>query len=277
MIAATQQHTSDQSAVADFEIALAREVQNRAFPGSHPAIPGLDYYSDWRPACGLSGDYLDYFEMPEGNLGLAVGDVAGKGLAAALLTLHSLARAGRQSYGSLARLASAIDSMFYELCPDSSYATMFIARYDPARGLLHYVNAGHEPPSVLRKTARGYWPVELEPTGPVIGMLRKSSFEERVISLAPGDMLLAYTDGLCETVNPCGEEWGFERLLAAIQASSFRKTRDIVDGVLEAADRFAAGCPQHDDMTLWLGRVEEQARRTPPLPLRASASLSAVA
>jgi phosphoserine phosphatase RsbU/P len=249
----------------DNELKLAREVQNRTFPNTRPRIAGLDYYSDWRPAHGLSGDYLDYFELPEGNLGLAMGDVAGKGLAAALLTssLHSLARALRYyQHGSLSDLTAAIDELFYEVCPDSSYATMFVARYDPSRRFLHYVNAGHEPPVVMRKTATGYRPVALEPTGPVIGMVRKSCFQENVVSLAPGDLIVAYTDGLCETANSRGEEWGFGRLMATISACSYRKARDIVDRVLETAGAFAGNCPQHDDMTIWLGRIEESACRT---------------
>ena len=262
----------------DWEMQLAREVQNRAFPTTRPQIVGLDYYSDWRPARGLSGDYLDYFELPEGNLGLAIGDVAGKGLAAALLTssLHSLARALRHyQHGSLAELTAAIDELFSEVCPDSSYATMFVARYDPARRFLHYVNAGHEPPVVLRKTATGYRPVALEPTGPVIGMLRKPSFQENVVTLAPGDLLVAYTDGLCETTNSRGEEYGFARLIATIQACSYRKARDIVERVLETAEAFVSGCPQHDDMTLWLGRIEESACRE--LTIEESLPLQAVA
>ena len=248
----------------DWEMQLAREVQNRAFPTTRPHIAGLDYYSDWRPARGLSGDYLDYFELPEGHLGLAIGDVSGKGLAAALLTssLHSLARALRHcQQGSLADLTATIDELFYEVCPDSSYATMFVARYDPARRLLHYVNAGHEPPVVLRQTAAGYHPVALEPTGPVIGMLRKSRFQENVVSLAPGDMLMAYTDGLCEAANCRGEEWGFRRLMAAVQVCSHGNARDIVEGVLATAETFAGGCPQRDDMTFWLGRVEKLSAR----------------
>jgi len=251
----------------DLEMALAREVQNRTFPTAQPHVAGLDYYSDWRPARGLSGDYLDYFEMPEGSLGLAIGDVAGKGLAAALLTssLHSLARALRHSQrGSLSALTSAIDELFYEICPESSYATMFVARYDPARAQLHYVNAGHEPPLLLRKTAAGYRMVILDPTGPVIGMLRKPSFHENVVSLAAGDLLVAYTDGLCDATNPRGEEWGFQRLVETIQACRDRTAQEIVDNVLEAVGSFAAGCPPHDDMTLWLARVEAAAAEAPP-------------
>jgi phosphoserine phosphatase RsbU/P len=263
---------------ADWEMELAREVQNRTFPATHPRIAGLDYYSDWRPARGLTGDYLDYFELPEGNLGLAIGDVAGKGLAAALLTssLHSLARALRfLQCGSLPALTAAIDELFYEVCPENSYATMFIARLDPGRGLLHYVNAGHEPPAILRKTASGYRPLALEPTGPVIGMLRKPVFHENVVSLASGDLLLAYTDGLCETANARGEEWGFRRLLATIQTCGYRRTHDIVDQVLETAAAFAGSCPQQDDMTLWLGRIEEA--ESCPLPISEEEALAAVA
>jgi sigma-B regulation protein RsbU (phosphoserine phosphatase) len=128
---------------------------------------------------------------------------------------------------------------------------------------------------VLRKTATGYRPVALEPTGPVIGMLRKSSFHENVVSLAPGDLLVAYTDGLCETANSRGEGWGFGRLMSTIQACSYRKARDIVERVLETAEAFAGGCPQHDDMTLWLGRIEESKCRT--LTAAGSVPLQAVA
>jgi phosphoserine phosphatase RsbU/P len=152
---------------------------------------------------------------------------------------------------------------------------MFVASYDPARRFLHYVNAGHEPPVVLRKTASGYRPVALEPTGPVIGMLRKSRFQENVVSLGPGDLLVAYTDGLCETANSRGEDWGFRRMIATIHACSYRQARDIVDRVLETAQAFAGGCPQHDDMTVWLGRIEETNCRT--FSLEESVPLRAVA
>jgi sigma-B regulation protein RsbU (phosphoserine phosphatase) len=166
MIGTFQQHTYPTTAGdallnpgadwRDWEMELAREVQNRAFPTARPRIDGLDYYSDWRPARGLSGDYLDYFELPDGQPGSGDRRCGRQGLAAALLTssLHSLARALRHyQHGSLSDLTAAIDELFYEVCPDSSYATMFVARYDPDRRFLHYVNAGHEPPVVLRKTA----------------------------------------------------------------------------------------------------------------------------
>ena len=222
----------------DGEMEVARNVQSRIFPVERPRIAGLDYYSDWRPARGLSGDYLDYFEMDDGSLGLAIGDVAGKGLAAALLTssLHSMARALRPSRSSsLPELVATIDDLFYEICPENSYATLFVARYDPACRILHYVNAGHEPPLVLRMTGSEYRPVMLESSGPVIGLLRKSCYRENAVALGPGDLLAAYTDGLCAAANPRGEEWGVRRLLETIQSCRFQQARDMVDRVLEGA------------------------------------------
>src|SRR5260370_40456746 len=117
---------------------------------------------------------------------MAIGGGAGKGLAAALLTssLHSLTRALRnEQQGSLSGLVAAIDEMFYEVCPDSSYATMFVARFDPARGGRDYVNAGHETPVVLRKSTTGYRPTACDPAGPVIGMLRKPGVPAGVSAL----------------------------------------------------------------------------------------------
>jgi len=251
----------------DWEMEVAREVQNRIFPAARPRIAGLDYYSDWRPAQGLSGDYLDYFEMAEGNLGLVVGEVAAKGWPAALLTscLHSVARALRYSEcRSLSDWVAAMDELFYEVSPDHTYATLFVARYNPACGLLHYVNAGHEAPLLLRKTGAGYRTLLLESNNPVVGMLRKAPFRESVVPLGPGDLLVASTDGLCGATSPRGEEWGFRRLLETVQASSYRKARDIVDRVLGAAEAFTAGCPQYDDMTLWLCRVEQAHRGERP-------------
>ena len=239
---------------------LAREVQNRIFPSARPSIPGLDYYSDWRPAWGAGGDYLDYFEMDEGNFGLAIGDVTGNGLEAALLTasLHSIVRALRFSQtGSVAEFVATIDELFCEICPDNCYATLFVGRYDPIPGRLHYVNAGHEPPFVLRRNGQPYRTLRLESGGPLLGMLRKSPYREGVVSLGPGDLLVAYTDGLCEAANPQGEEWGWRRFLDSLETDGKRRARDIVTGVFEAADQFAAGAPPLDDMTLWLGRIEE--------------------
>jgi phosphoserine phosphatase RsbU/P len=238
----------------------ARSVQERIFPAARPVIPGLDYFADWRPARGVSGDYIDYFEMNGGNLGLAIGDVCGKGVPAALLTssLHSLIRALRFAHASsLKVLVRTIDKLFAEVCPDNCYATLFLSEYDPESGRLHYVNAGHEPPFVLRKSGGHFQTVFLESGGPVIGMLHDAEYREGVVTLRPGDVLVAYTDGLCETTNAAGEEWGWPHFQETLEACVEEQARDIVEGVLECAESFAGGAPQRDDVTLWVGKVDE--------------------
>jgi len=242
------------------ESGMARNVQERIFPKVRPVIPRLDYYADWRPACGVSSDYIDYFEVNGGNLGLAVGDVTGKGVPPAYLTssLHSLIRALRFACtSSLKMLVRTIDKLFTEVSPDNSYATLFVGEYNPATGWLHYVNAGHEPPFVLRKSGGHFQTVFLESGGPVIGMLRDSTYREGRVSLQPDDILVAYTDGLCETRNPAGEEWGWPRFLQTVECYADQTARDIVDGVLQSSEAFAEGAPRHDDVTLWVGHVKE--------------------
>jgi sigma-B regulation protein RsbU (phosphoserine phosphatase) len=243
-----------------------RSVQERIFPAVRPAIPGLDYYGDWRPARGVSGDYIDYFVMNAGNLGLAVGDVSGQGLPAALLTasLHTTIRALRFTHKSnLPELVRSIHELFYEICPDNCYATLFVARFDPVEHRLHYVNAGHEPPFVLRKNGGHYRPIFLESGGPGIGMMRKSSYREGVVSLSPGDLMVAYTDGLCETRNKRDEEWGWPRFLEKVEQCADMRARDIVNAVMQQTETFAAGALQYDDVTLWVGKVEDAVANEP--------------
>ena len=250
----------------DSELPAVRSVQKRIFPTERPVIPGLDYFGDWRPARGLSGDYIDYFEMGRGNLGLAVGDVSGKGVPAALLTssLHSMIRALRCARNfSLKALVRTIDRLFSEISPDNCYATLFVAEYDPSSARLHYVNAGHEPPFVLRKNGTHFQTDFLEPGGPVIGLLRESSYRQGVVSLNPGDVFVAYTDGLCETTNATGEEWGWPRFLKTVEESCDQRARDIVESVIQTAEAFAGGTPQRDDVTLFVGRVQEAVADTP--------------
>jgi len=136
----------------DVEWEIARMVQERIFPASRPAIPGLDYFADWRPARGVSGDYIDYFEMSDGQLGLAVGHVASQGLPAALLnsSLHCMLRAWRYARNSSPReLVRSVHEWFYEICPDNCDATLFVATFDAARGELRFVKAGLVQPVVI--------------------------------------------------------------------------------------------------------------------------------
>lgn len=248
----------DRSQPRALDLRIAQEVQARLFPQEQPRHSGLDYFGTWRAARGISGDYLDYLDLPQGDLGIAIGDVAGKGLAAALLmsSLHSMVRvAGMSGECQLTRLAGLLNGHFLRLSPDNSFASLFLARYESGEGLLRFVNAGHEPPLVLRNSGSRPHVMELPATGPVIGMLRDARYQEESVWLSEGDLVVAYTDGVCDLRNPAGREWGKERLIRAIHAHRDLSTREIVRRVVREMELFGAGEPQFDDFTLWVGRV----------------------
>lgn len=249
-----------QEQAQELDMDAACRIQNHIFPASHPAVPGLEYYAALRPARGLSGDYLDYYRAAQGEFHLTVGDVAGKGLPAALLasSLHSTLRAlDPPSWRRLPKLVQRVDELFFQVCPDSCFATLFMACFDPETRRLRYVNAGHEPPFVLRRTRTGWRTTQLDPGGPVIGMLRESVWREGALTLDPGDLLVAYTDGLCDATDPNGREWGWHRLVRSITEAADRPVRDIVEGVVETVEAFSGG-QRFDDITLWIGRARDE-------------------
>jgi sigma-B regulation protein RsbU (phosphoserine phosphatase) len=203
---------------------------------------------------------LDYYRTAEGELHLGVGDIAGKGLPAALLSgsLHSIVRTlDSAGWQRLPKLVERVDDLFCQVCPDGCFATLFMASFEPETRRLRYINAGHEPPFVLRRTRTGRRVIQLDPSGPVIGMLRHSAWREGALTLQPGDLLVAYTEGLCGTTDPRGEEWGWQRLVRYITDAADRPVRDIVEGVVETVEGFSAG-RRFDDITLWIGRASQE-------------------
>jgi sigma-B regulation protein RsbU (phosphoserine phosphatase) len=236
------------------ELEIAREVQERLFPQSYPAIPGLDCAGHCRPAQGVGGDYYDFVALPEGRLGIAVGDVSGKGISAALLMASLRASLRGQTLGGpadLAALMSNVNSLLYEASAANRYATFFYAQYDPRDRTLAFVNAGHNPPVVLR----GEEVLRLEADGPVVGLLLQAQYGQSSMVLSPGDILMAYTDGISEAMTVDDEEWGEERMIAAAQACRTLPAGRMIDRMIAAADAFAADAPQYDDMTLVIVKV----------------------
>src|SRR5258708_5547699 len=175
----------------DRELEIARQVHQRLFPTGTPFVPGLDCCGVYRAARGVSGNYLDYIELPDGTLGVAIGDVSGKGLSAALLmsSMHSMVRALSLSQQcSLQGLVATINRMFFQVSPDDCYATLCLARYDPKVGRLQYVNAGHQPPFILRRVGSRYSTISLEPSGPVVGVSRGIPYRAEAITFAQEDV-----------------------------------------------------------------------------------------
>jgi phosphoserine phosphatase RsbU/P len=239
------------------EMEVAREVQERFLPQSSPGIAGVELAGAYRAALTVGGDYYDFIEMKEDScvsLGIAIGDVSGKGISAALLMASlraSLRALTRKGNCDLAEVMSEVNSLIFEGSANNRYATFFFARLDPATRQLCYVNAGHNPPALIRRRSADDAEVfRLEAGGAVVGLLQHAEYEQSTLQLEPGDILMAFTDGISEAMKTDGEEWGEERLIEKLVSLPEMSSSDLAQRLFEAADKFADGAPQHDDMTL---------------------------
>jgi sigma-B regulation protein RsbU (phosphoserine phosphatase) len=235
------------------EIEIAREVQERLFPQTLPAVSGIEYAGACRPALGVGGDYYDFLALPGGRLGIAIGDVSGKGIAAAL-TMASLQASLRgeasRMTDDLAALVGNVNRLVFEASSSNRYATFFYGQFNPASRQLTYVNAGHNPPMLFHRS-NGNWQVaRLETGGTVVGLLETFPYVQATVNVAPGDIFIAFTDGISEAMNNADEEWGEERLIETIHGCNGLKPPEIITRVMQNADAFVAGAKQHDDMTL---------------------------
>lgn len=253
------------------ELALAAEVQQKLFPEHPPTAASLELSAFCQPARMVGGDYYDFLVFDNEQIGIAVADVAGKGISAALLmstvqaSLRSQAMANHASVGTSDSIAGLVSSMNRLLCRStgtSSYVTFFYAQYDEATARLTYVNAGHNPPLLLRKqnqsTAKNGARrcTKLTTGGLVIGLFEDCRYVEETIELQSGDLILAYTDGVSEALNIHGEEFGEDRLEDALIAASHLSASEIRDRLMRHIQDWCAGAPQHDDSTLVLLRVK---------------------
>lgn len=243
------------------EVEIAREVQERLFPQRELAIPGLDYSGHCRLAlAGVGGDYYDFLSLPDGRLGVAIGDVSGKGIAAALMmaSLQAFLRSeAARSPAHLAEAAANVSRLLYDSSSSNRYASLFYGQYEPAGGEFNYVNAGHNPPLVFRATDSYQTVIRLDVGGTVVGLLENYHYEQGSVTLRPGDILVAFTDGISEAMNRAEEEWGEERLIDIVRGCGSLSAQEILESIFAAVDQFVAGAAQHDDMTLVVLRPRE--------------------
>jgi len=239
---------------ANTELEIAREVQERLFPQNFPAIPGLDCAGYCRPARGVGGDYYDFLQLADGRLGIAIGDVSGKGIAAALLMASLQASLRGQALAEihdLSALMHNVNKLVYEASTSSRYATFFYGEYDSATRRLDFVNAGHNPPVILR----GDGVVRLEAGGPVVGLLPQACYRQDCFVFEPGDIFVAFTDGISEALNEREEEWEEARFIAASERCRRLDARHMIEAIFAAADAFTGAAKQYDDMTLLIVKV----------------------
>jgi sigma-B regulation protein RsbU (phosphoserine phosphatase) len=195
--------------------------------------------------------------LTDNRLALLVGDASGKGLAAALMIASvqsSLRTAALFTGDDLAALLKVVNLQAYASSLADRYATVFYSVFDGATRTLRYVNAGHNPPVVLREDGSVHW---LEPSGAPVGMFPDWNYQQSVLQLNPGDLVISYTDGVIEAANPGGEEWGVQGLLnatAAWKSQCPKGAEDLVQWIFNSMDDFSRGC-QTDDATVAVLRV----------------------
>ena len=235
------------------EVEIAREVQERLFPQTLPTIAGIDYAGACRPALGVGGDYYDFLALPGGQLGIAIGDVSGKGIAAALMMASlqaSLRGEATRAPENLAALVSNVNRLVYEASAANRYATFFYAQYNPASRQLTYVNAGHNPPMLFHRSGGDCCVSRLDAGGTVVGLLESFPYQQATITIDPGDTFVAFTDGISEAMNGADEEWGEQKLIETVKSCDGLPPSEMITRIMQAADSFVAGAKQHDDMTL---------------------------
>jgi sigma-B regulation protein RsbU (phosphoserine phosphatase) len=232
----------------------ACDVQQRFMQHAIPAIHSLDYSARCRQVEKLGGDCYDFQPLADNRLALAVGDASGKGLAAALMISNvqsSLRTAALFAANDAAAVLGAVNRQVHASSFAERYATLYYGVFDGRARILRYVNAGHNPPIVIRRDGSIQW---LETGGAPVGMFSDWPYEAGAIELRSGDLLLAYTDGVIEAVNPFGEEWGLEGLQTAAAECRAQCADDMVRAIFRSMDEFSHGC-QTDDATVVVLRV----------------------
>jgi len=241
------------------ELAIAREVQNQLFPKSAPPAKTIQLSGVCNPARMVSGDYYDFMTLPDHDLGFAIGDVAGKGISAALLmasiqsTMRTQLAAAKQNgsrHYSAAEIVATLNRQLYATTSPEKYATFFFALYDELSHSLTYTNAGHLAPLLLR----GQNFQMLESTGTVVGAFPTARYEEKCVTLEAGDLLVAYTDGIVEPENVYGEQFGEEHLKELMIKYSKAESAELIARTMEAVVQWTGAGELQDDMTMLVAR-----------------------
>jgi sigma-B regulation protein RsbU (phosphoserine phosphatase) len=234
--------------------AIACDVQQRFMQHPGATIEALSYSGRCRQVRALGGDFYGVLPLSQNLLALAVGDASGKSLAAALMisSVQSSLRTAASFAGSDAvAVVRAVNAQVYASFLADRFATLFYGVFDGTTRLLRYVNAGHNPPIIIRQDRSM---IQLETGGVPVGIFPRWSYEEGVVQLYSGDLIIAYTDGVTEAENPAGEQWGVEGLRTAAEESQAQCPDDIAGAIFTSMDEFSRG-RQTDDATIIIARV----------------------
>ena len=235
------------------ELEIAMRVQARLFPQRLPPMRTLEYAGACVQTRRVGGDYYDFLDLGQDRLGLVIGDIAGKGMPAALLMANLQANLRSQCATAVdqpERFLQTVNRLFYESTADNAYATFFYSEFDDRAGRLRYANCGHLPALVLRRTGEVE---QLGPTATVLGLFDTWECRTADLALSAGDLLAIYTDGITEAFDAKDDEFGEARLIETLQAHRDLPAGDLVAAIYDSVRRFSPE-EQRDDMTVIVAR-----------------------
>jgi serine phosphatase RsbU (regulator of sigma subunit) len=236
---------------------IAKAVQARLFPQKWPSVPTLEYAGICIQARQVGGDYYDFIDLGPSRLGLVIGDISGKGIAAALLMANLQANLRSQcaiAHDQPERLLCAVNQLFCDNTPDGSFATLFFAEYDESAARLRYVNCGHLCALLLRKDDTLE---RLDATAMVLGIFKEWECEAGERTLHSGDTLAMYTDGISEAFNDTDEEFGEERVVAALRRHRNLPPQGLLEAIVDEVRQFSPR-EQRDDVTLIVAKCRQR-------------------
>jgi len=241
------------------ELALASEIQQRFQPTAPPIVPGYELQGISFPCYEIGGDYYDFIERDDGRLVIALGDVSGKGTAAALLmsSLHAAVHAQSGSHETLVATISAVNKYLADNIPANRFVTLFYAELDPGSGALSFLNAGHNPPLIVHAAGTVE---QLASGGLPLGIKRDADYREGRTQLQLGDVLVIYSDGVTEAVSPAGEEFGPTRLYEVVSRNIEASAAGIRDRIESSLTKFSQGTSAADDITLVIVKRQAEAK-----------------
>jgi predicted permease len=243
------------------DVALAAEVQDRLLPQKSIETEAITVAAFSLPARGIGGDCYDFLDLADNGVGIALADVAGKGVAAALIMAAvqaSLRIIAAEGLITPAQIAAKLNSFLHRSTRSESYATFFYAQFDAKARQLHYVNAGHNPPFFVHSSAASPGVIEeLKAGGTIVGMFPDSEYQEQRIDIRPGDLLLAFTDGVTDAMNPNQEAFGQERLKALVRQIAHLPVAQIISRISQELRAWMRDAPQFDDLTFIVTKIKE--------------------
>jgi sigma-B regulation protein RsbU (phosphoserine phosphatase) len=236
------------------DLIMAQEIQKSLLPKEDPKIPGVDIAGRNVPAQAVGGDYFDFIPITDTRLAVALGDVSGKGIPAALLmsNLQAALRSQTSSSPLPKTCIAQVNSLLHSCTDSEKFVTMFYGLFDAEDKSLHYTNAGHNHPIVLDPQGDH---TLLDVGGIVLGAVPQFPYEEGKIELKPGQILILYSDGITETVNEEDEQYGEERLMQIVRDNIHLSAAELSESILDAVRAFASTAPRQDDMTLVIMKV----------------------